>query len=87
MSSASTTSLIRIDTDTGDVTPFPLSDPAFPEISPKPYGLATGGDGAVWFTTPDVNSGGGASIDGCDRPSRSGRRARRSCSRCPTRPS
>jgi virginiamycin B lyase len=62
MGSPSTTSLIRIDPDTGDVTPFPLSDPAFPDISPKPYGLAAGGDGAVWFTTPDVNSGGGAGM-------------------------
>jgi virginiamycin B lyase len=52
----SSSSLIRVATD-GTVTTFPLSDPAHPEISPTPYGIAAGGDGAVWFTTPNPNSG------------------------------
>jgi virginiamycin B lyase len=51
----SSNQLTRITTD-GDVTQFPLSDPAHPEITPTPYGIAAGGDGAVWFTTPDPNS-------------------------------
>ena len=53
--------LLRV-TTTGDVAAFPLSDPAHPEIEVHPYGIAAGGDGAVWFTTPDVNSNFGGSV-------------------------
>jgi virginiamycin B lyase len=51
----SSNALVRITTD-GDATQFPLVDPAHPEITPTPYGIAAGGDGDVWFTTPDPNS-------------------------------
>jgi virginiamycin B lyase len=45
--------IIRV-TTAGDVTSFPLSDPDFTgDISP--YGIAIGGDGGVWFTTPDTS--------------------------------
>ena len=40
----------------GDVTQFPLVDPDHPDISIHAYSVAIGGDGAVWFTTPDVNN-------------------------------
>jgi virginiamycin B lyase len=53
--------LLRI-TTAGDVSAFPLSDPDFPEIAVHPYGIAAGGDGAVWFTTPDVNSNFGGTV-------------------------
>jgi virginiamycin B lyase len=59
MTNQSPAELTRV-TTSGDVTSFPLSDPAFPEIFPSPYGLAIGGDGAVWFTTPDAISSGTA---------------------------
>jgi virginiamycin B lyase len=48
--------LTRLSTS-GEVSHFPLTDPDFPEINPSPYGVAAGGDGGVWFTTPDFNSG------------------------------
>jgi virginiamycin B lyase len=53
--------LVRVTTD-GDVTDFPLTDPAHPEIDPIPYGVAAGGDGGVWFTTPGRGSAGFGSI-------------------------
>ncbi len=46
--------LIRV-TPQGDVTSFPLSDPDFPDAVISPYGIAAGGDDAVWFTTPDTS--------------------------------
>jgi virginiamycin B lyase len=46
--------LIRL-TPQGDVTSFPLADPDFPDAVISPYGIAAGGDGAVWFTTPDTS--------------------------------
>ena len=47
--------LIRV-TPAGDLTTFPLTDPAHPEINVTPYGIAAGGDGNIWFTTPDPNN-------------------------------
>jgi streptogramin lyase len=55
VSSPSQGELIRVTTG-GVVTEFPLADPAFPGVTPLPYGLAVGGDGGVWFTTPDPNA-------------------------------
>jgi virginiamycin B lyase len=46
--------LVRL-TTAGDMTAFPLADPDFPGVTPHPYGIAAGGDGGVWFTTPDPN--------------------------------
>jgi virginiamycin B lyase len=45
-----TNELIRITTG-GDVSSFPLADPNFPDITVHPYAIATGGDGALWFTS------------------------------------
>ena len=42
----------------GTVTEFPLSDPDHPDIFASVYGIAVGGDGAVWFTTPNIGSAG-----------------------------
>jgi virginiamycin B lyase len=57
--------LIRVTTG-GEVTPFPLSDPAFPELTIRPYGIATGGDGGVWFTTPDPSNASDAAVGRLD---------------------
>jgi virginiamycin B lyase len=45
--------LIRV-TAEGTATSFPLADPEFPDAGISPYGIAIGGDGGVWFTTPDT---------------------------------
>ncbi len=56
----STGELVRVAT-AGDITRFPLADPDHPDISVQAYGVAAGGDGAVWFTTP---CGGGCGATG-----------------------
>jgi virginiamycin B lyase len=45
--------LYRVGTD-GTASSFPLADPDNPDITVSAYGIAAGGDGAIWFTTPDV---------------------------------
>jgi streptogramin lyase len=55
--------LVRVATS-GGVTAFPLADPDCPEINPNPYGIAAGGDGGVWFTTPEFLSGGATAAVG-----------------------
>jgi streptogramin lyase len=54
ITNAQSSQLIRL-TTAGVVTTFPLSDPDFPEAGITPYGVAAGGDGGVWFTTPEPN--------------------------------
>jgi virginiamycin B lyase len=61
--------IYRLATD-GAVTSFPLSDPARPELTVAAYGIAASSDdGAIWFTTPDVNNSfpGGTSMTSVGR--------------------
>jgi len=52
-----TNELMRV-TTSGDITEFPLSDPNFPDVSMTPYGIAAGGDGNIWFSTPFLGTPG-----------------------------
>jgi virginiamycin B lyase len=49
--------LFRVST-AGEVTAFP--------VTARPYGIAAGSDGGVWFTTPDANAGGTAAVGRLD---------------------
>jgi streptogramin lyase len=61
-----TNELMRV-TTSGDVTEFPLSDPNFPDVSLTPYGIAAGGDGNIWFSTPFLGTPGVAGTVGLGR--------------------